>query len=290
VADLTLDELLTTPVRRLPNRLGAADLILVRTRKIDRLGEGGNLLQAPLLMSDVIRYLYQAALRLAALDVRTFIFAADHDVAVVPEILPGEVVAPSPGEWLIKKRRVLIGKARVNAAPGVVITPARNLGILGADLDVAAAVGFKTFQDGPGYFHEGISLQECLVPVVVARPRRPPEASPGDQVALTYRSDRVTSNVFSVKVALLSRLNPALAVGVDAYGGAGGTAAVIGSTGDCEARDPVTGEVTLRPGGEIPVPIVIQSDYSGDTIEVRGTDPRTGAVLARLPLKNARLN
>ena len=40
------------------------------------------------------------------------------------------------------------------------------------------ATGFRVFTAGAGYFHEGMSLEECLVPVVVLEVRsggvRPP--------------------------------------------------------------------------------------------------------------------
>jgi hypothetical protein len=41
---------------------------------------------------------------------------------------------------------------------------------------------------------------------------------------------------------------------------------------------------------ETQVPLIIDPDFQGSRIEVRAIDPRTGAILARLSLKNARMN
>jgi hypothetical protein len=165
------------------------------------------------------------------------------------------------------------------------------VGIVGPIDDYVAATGFKTFKDGEGYFHEGLSLQECVVPVVVARLQQSPVAGGGEQVEVTYRSDRFTSAVVGLKVLLknASLLSSSLAVRVEAFDGPGPKAKVVGQAADCDARNPATGEVLLQAGVETPVPLVIDNEFTGPKIEVRATDPRTGATLAHLTLKNDRL-
>jgi len=289
VVDLTLEEILSTSPKRLGGRIGQADLVIVRTQDVDEIGEAQNLFRARKIMSDVIGELRSAAVRLASVGVETLVFAADHGHVLVPETLAGDVASAPSGEWISRKRRSLLGRAQAGA-PGVLILPAREVGILGPVEDFAAAADFKTFQAGSGYFHEGLSLQECVVPVVVVRARRPPAASGGVQVSIAYRSDRFTSSVVGVKLQLTAMFEPSLVVRLEAFDGTGPKAKPVGQAADCDARDPATGEVALQVGVETPVPLVVDPDFHGPSIEVRAIDPRTGAVLARLSLKNASLD
>ncbi|MBI2940593.1 MAG: PglZ domain-containing protein [Chloroflexi bacterium] len=287
--DIDLDDLLSTPQRRLGNRLGVADFLVVWTRGIDELGEATSLFRARKVMSEVIGELQSAAIRLASLGFQTLVFAADHGHMLVPEILPGDVLVTPPGRWLARKRRSLLGQAQASP-PGVIILRAQDVGILGPVDDFAVAADFKTFQGGAGYFHEGLSLQECIVPVVVVRAQKAQMTSAGEQVTITYRSDRFTSSVIGLKLTLRSMFTTSLPARLEAYDGSGPKAKTVGQAGDCDARDPSTGEIVLPKDVETPVPVVVDPDFQGPSLEVRAIDPRTGAVLARLSLKNARID
>ena len=289
VADITLDELLTTAPKRLASRVGQADLVLVRTQDIDELGEGQSLFRARKAMSEVIGELRSAAVRLAGIGFETLVLSADHGHVLVPEIPPGDVLPVPPGEWWLKKRRSVLGRAQ-GSSPGGLILRAQDVGILGPVEDFAVAADFKTFQAGAGYFHEGLSLQECVVPVVVIRARRQQAIGGGEQVSISYRSDRFTSSVVGLKLRLIAMFEKTLNVRLEAFDGTGPKANPVGHAGDCDARDPATGEIALQAETEVPVPLVIDPDFRGRSIEARASDPRTGAVLARLPLKNARLD
>lgn len=291
MVELTLDETLTTAAKRLRKRIDVADLVIVRTQDMDALGENLSPYRARQVMSTVIGELRDAALRLADLGFQAIVFAADHGHVLVPEVLPGDVAPVPPGEWLLKKRRSLLGRAQASGA-GTLTLSARDVGIVGSPdtiPDFVAASGFKTFTDGAGYFHEGLSLQECVVPVVVVQLNKPQTTSGGEQVKIAYRSDRFTSAVVGLKLLLTSLFEPSLVIRLEAFDGVGPKATMVGQAADCDARNPVTGEVALQAGVETSVPLVVDADYSGRQVEVRAIDPRTGAVLDRLTLKNDRL-
>ncbi len=170
--DLYMGDLLSMTRRQLASRIGVADLVVVHTRDIDAAGENLTLFQARKAMSEIIGDLHAAAARLAALGFQTLVFSADHGHILVPEIIPGDVMPPRPGDWVARKRRALLGRAHASA-PGVLVLRTPHVGIQAPVADFAAEVDFKTFQDGPGYFHEGLSLQECIVPVILVRVTRP---------------------------------------------------------------------------------------------------------------------
>jgi hypothetical protein len=287
VRDVTLDALLSSPQKRLQTTLGGADLIVVRTQDIDALGEGTGLHRARKIMTDVLGELRTATDRLASMGVDNFVFAADHGHVLLPEVAAGDVIRDPPGDWKKSKRRCRLGASRAGAS-GVVVFPAEKVGIVGPFEELAVPSGFRVFTAGEGYFHEGVSLQECLIPVVVLQVReRAKTGTGGDQVEIRYRADQFTSRVIGLKVWYNALLGHSLTVRIDVCDGPGAKAALVGEAADCDARDPNTRLITLEKGKETQVPIRIQDDFKGSSIEVRAVDPTTGRIFYRLKLRNA---
>jgi hypothetical protein len=285
--DLSLGDVLSKSQARLKGAIGNADLLVVRTQEIDALGEGPSLYHARKFMSDVIGELWMATDRLRALGFETFVYAADHGHVLLPEVPPGDVLQQPPGQWKKTKRRSLLGHSTA-AAVGVIVFPAARLGIVAPVPEFAATSGFKVFNAGEGYFHEGLSLQECVIPVVVLQAReRGATGAGGEEIEIRYRADRYTSRVIGIKVWFNSLLAEQLVVRVAAYDGSGSKAKQVGDAADCDARNPATGLVTLEKGKETQVPVRIADDFDGPSVEIRATDPATGTVFHRLKLKNA---
>ncbi|MBI4306997.1 MAG: PglZ domain-containing protein [Chloroflexi bacterium] len=289
-ADLTLGELLSTSVDKLGKRIGAAELLVVRTQDIDAIGENLSLHLARKLMSEMLGDMRRAAGRLASLGFQHLVFSADHGHVLLPEVPPGDVVAAPRGTWLKSKRRCRLGSGFAGT-PGTVVLRAANMGIQGAPEDICVPVGFKIFSAGEGYFHEGISLQECVVPAVTVRVRARSTGQGKQKVGIRYRSDKFTSRVIGLKLEYAADLfGQPIRVKVQAHAGTAANSKVIGEAADCDARDESTHEVTMKPGGDTSVPVLIESDYSGPFIEVRVTDPVTGQIWARQKIKNAMMD
>jgi hypothetical protein len=262
------------PPKKLQGALGNADLVVVRTQEIDSLGEGSSHFLARKLMSDVIGDVRTATDRLMAIGIGAFVYAADHGHVLLPEVAPGNVIQPPAGEWKMVKRRCRLGNS-LSRAPGVMVLRASHVGITGPVEEYVVPVRLNPFVAGQGYFHEGLSLQECLIPVVVLQARGQQPVGPGaEEVEIRYRSDRFTSRVVGVKIWFN-------------YDGSGPKAKVVGEVADCEARDPATHLVTLGKGKETEVPVRIRDDFDGASVEIRATDPVTGRIFHRLKLKNS---
>jgi hypothetical protein len=286
--DFPLGELLSMPQKRLQAAIGEADLVVIRTQEIDAVGEGLSLFLARKLMSDIIGDVRTATDRLAGLGFGRFVYAADHGHVLLPEIAAGSIAQKPPGEWKMTKRRSLLGSS-ISRSPGVMILSAAQVGITGPVKEYAVPSGLTAFEAGHGYFHEGLSLQECIVPVVVlhAQGPRPTGSANEEEVEIRYRTDRFTSRVVGVKVWFNSLLSDSLTVRIEAFDGSGSKARPVGEAADCEARDPATRLVTLKKGIETQVPIRIEDDFNSAAIEIRATDPVTGAVFSRLKLKSS---
>jgi len=284
--EFPLGALLSMPQKKLQGAVGNADLVVVRTQEIDELGEG-SLYLARKLMSDIIGDVRTATDRLIGMGFETFVYAADHGHVLLPEVAPGSVAQRPPGEWKMVKRRCLLGSS-ISSVPGVTVFRAPHVGITGPVKEFVVLSGLSAFVAGQGYFHEGLSLQECIVPVVTLQAHgRQPTGKGAEEVEVRYRAERFTSRVIGVKVWFNALLADSLTVRVDAYDGPGPKAKIVGEAADCEARDPATRLVTLTKGKETEVPVRIQADFSGPSLEIRATDPATGAVFHRLKLRNS---
>jgi hypothetical protein len=182
---------------------------------------------------------------------------------------------------------VLAGKLHLKSTKGDDFARG-GVGIVGPPKEFVVPTGMRTLIAGQGYFHEGPSLQECLVPIIVLHARgRKLNGTGAEVVEIRYRSDRFTSRVIGVKVWFNALLSDSLTVRINAYNGLGPKAKIVGEAADCDARDPATGLVTLEKDKETQVPVRIHDDFAGPFVEIRVTDPITGAILHRLKLKNS---
>jgi hypothetical protein len=284
--DLRLDDLLDDNEAKLKERVGRASLLVVRSDDIDKAGEGTNLPSARRFMASILTDVATVAQRLARLGVTRMVFASDHGHVLLPEVLAGDAVKAPPGEWLLSTRRCRLGSA-AGQADGVRILPAARVGIHGPVKDVAICTGFRVFTAGAGYFHEGMSLQECLVPTVTLEVRAELMRREKDRpsVTVSYRHPQYTQRIFVVKLMLklANMLEPEVDVRVVAMAGDH----QVGQAADCDARDPATKLVRLRANVEEPVAIRIDDDFTGPEVEVRVLDAGgTGVVLGSKKLKN----
>lgn len=287
---LRLGELLTASAAQLRQLVGTADVLAVFSTEIDDFGEHSDPLVARRYIGEVVADLLAAAKRLIGLGFERLVFAADHGFMQLPEVLPGDQCPEPTGQWLLRKRRALLGALGARA-DGLVTIAACDLGIQGPVKDVCVPRGVKVFRAGSPYFHEGLSLQECVIPIVVLD-AAPPQPT-GDEAIfcqVTYRSDRFTTRIFSVQVSFSSLLRMELAVRVQAF--APGTTRVVGEAADCEARDPHTGLVLLAANQRVQVPIALAPDFDGDAVEIRVTDATTPGLSHAPPLvlRNATLD
>jgi hypothetical protein len=284
-AAIRLGELLTASTAQLRMRLRSANVLAVFSTEIDDFSEHTDPLVARRYIGEVVADLLAAASRLVELGFERMVFAADHGFMQLPEVLSGDRCEEPSGRWLLRKRRSLLGELG-GRADDVVTFTASSLGILGSIKHVCVPRGVKVFRLGSPYFHEGVSLQECLVPFVVLDAVKRRSSSEGPVlVGVQYRSDRFTTRIFSVQVTYSSVLRPTMPVRIQAF--VPGTAEVVGDAADCESRDPHTGLVTLSTTHKMHVPIALNPEFHGDAVELRVADATTPLkTYASLVLRN----
>lgn len=288
--DLELGEFLSMAKATRQARVRDRNLIVVRDLRIDNLGETATLHEVRKHMHDLLGDIKDAALQLTKLGIRRIVVATDHGYLLFPEIRPEDVFSPPDGVWILAKRRALLG-AQLQARKGVTAINAASLGIQGDVEALATPRGYGVFSAGSGYLHGGLSLQECVVPLLELQSAAASNTSEwGSQVQITYHKDRFTSRALNLK-ALLIAMSPSESrrMRIEAYVGPETKATKVGEATECDARDDVTNEIVLHAGVEAAVPMLLDSEFSGDSIEIRATDS-DGIVLYRLELKNGMLD
>ncbi len=286
--DLEPEDFLNKKVDTLRKQLASVDLLVVRTKDPDQIAESLGNWKARKYISDVIGEMADAVRRLSLIGFTHFVISADHGHVLIDEIPPGEKVEKPNGKWLKTKRRSLLGES-LSGGAGLVILKAEQVGIQGDVKEICVPTGFKVFRQVEGYFHEGISLQEAIVPLVIVRAKGNVSSKGKQEISLQYRSDRFTNRVISLKVQYQYLLQEPIRVRIEAYDDSSSKAKQVGEAADCEARDERTNEVILQPNQEIQVPVLIDPDFSGSKVEIRVIDPQTGVIWAKLELKNAAL-
>ena len=267
------------------DHLNHVEVLAVRTSKIDQIGEStpGYLLG---LVPGAVRDLQLALNRLADVGFDRAVLATDHGFCWFDSAASGDAIPKPAGQWVEVKNRALLGAGQPNAQ--VVCVEAAHVGIRGDVEKYVAARGLATFTKGVRYFHEGLSLQECLLPVVqvALKPASKKNAVLLVELFLTYRGSKtgtVTTLRPSVEVSLPASdlFQPAETTFV--LEGFDSTGKKVAESASSPHADPATGEVRILGGQSIKVPIRIQEGFNGD-IELRALQPVTGEILATLKL------
>jgi hypothetical protein len=278
-----LDDLV--PVKTLPDFKGVAVLV-VKTTEIDLLGENnpGYFMG---LIPDILRKLQVALNRLADAGFDQAVLATDHGFCWFDSASAGAAVSKPAGDWVEVKNRSLLGSGQ--ATGQVLSMDAPFAGVRGDIPQYVAARGMATFTKGVCYFHEGLSPQECIIPVMqvaLKAAEKKPSVAPVELV-LTYRgatTGKVTTLRPSVEVSC---------PGSDLFGpsevrflleGRDAKDKKVADAAPSLAVDPATNEVTIHPGQALKVPIRIEEGFSG-TFVLRALNCETGEIYGKLKLE-----
>ena len=166
-----------------------------------------------------------------------------------------------------------------------------EVGIPGNFEDFAFPKSLVPYSRGQIYYHEGLSLQECVLPCLTVRLNvedKKAKKAPPPRLTLSYRqgkSDKITSlrpvvNLSWPEGNLFAEENE-IEVAIEASDSKG---TEVGWVGASQAVNAATGGVRIRPGAAIAVGLRMEDSFSG-TFVVRAFDPNTNITLAELTLK-----
>ena len=283
-ADIELDDLVRQKKPKIDTRL-----LVVRTRDIDTIAHDTphQVLQ---IIPHLVRLIIRGVGKVEAAGFQRAVIATDHGFVILYEQEAGNV-APKPlGNWLVEKSRCLLGQGSADSAN--LVFRREQVGIRGDFRDYAVPRTLVPYRRGHLYYHEGLSLQECVLPclTVELKPQAKRQAVPN--IKLSYRqgkTDRITSRrpVIDLSWPVLNMFDEdyEIEIGVEAVDSKG---RVVGSVGSGQTVNPATQGVRIQPGQAISVGLRMDDDFSG-TFTVRALDPTTQAVIDDLTLKTAYL-
>jgi hypothetical protein len=277
---IDLDDLLTKKLVKLPETV---DLLIVKTTDIDGMAEAKPI-ETYRMFPDIVKKLIAGVKKLRNLKFERTVIATDHGFMLLREREAGDTVEKPPGDWIKVKDRCLLGSGSAN--PGTVVFRSEEVGIKGDFENCAVPRTFATFAKGQLYYHGGLSLQECVLPVIsvdlsagiVGKPRT-------IDLHLSYKggsTGRITTRRPLIEIAIFQAaiIEEELEFQLEAYD----KKKVVGEVGTSNHINPATNLIKIRPGEAIKVPLKMDDDFEG-AFEVRASDPVTGVIYRTLKLK-----
>lgn len=285
VTILKLKELLTksrTPkaLEKLAKELAEADLLVITSTEIDELGDQGNNLHH---MPEKMRDLRLAINRCADLNFDAAVIVTDHGFIHTPELDKGTVCAKPPGDWALSKRRCLIGTG--DTTPGSERFATQELGLPTELPSFVVPTALATFRAGSDYFHEGLSLQESLVPRMVITFNKSTQLAPKPpEIELSRKKRTCSSPIVSFNISW-----PCDAPLFDESRNlkiiASQSKEKIGEPISNDRVDPLTSLVRIAPSEAFKLSIRLNPEIKEGRFQIKAIDTSTGQLLASLDLE-----
>ncbi len=281
--DMELDDL----IRQKKLRVDNIRLLVVRTRDIDTIAHGTPH-QVLELIPALIRQIIRGINKVEAAGFQRAVIATDHGFILVHEEKAGNLAHQPAGNWLVEKARCFLGEGYADSAN--LVFKRDHVGIRGEFIDYAVPKALVPYTRGNLYFHEGLSLQECVLPCLSLdlKPRAKKQALPS--LHMSYRqgkTDKITSRrpVMDISWPSLDMYDQdyEIEITVEVTDSKGN---VVGTVGSGPTVNLATHGVRIRPGQAISVGLRMEDNFSG-TFTVRALDPATQVIISDLSLKTA---
>lgn len=273
---MSMDKLIST------SAFDPIDLLIVTTSEIDTAGENlaSNSMHA---MHQAVQNLVKSIYLLSQNGFDKIVIATDHGFVLHPIFQAGDNVSKPAGEWIMTKSRSLAG---IGATPDSALGfSAQQLGIKTKVKDFVFLKGFAVFEKNTNYFHEGLSLQENVVPVMVVS-KIVTKKEDHISVNVTYKgktTGTITSRRPSFEVASFIEgklgFDP-ITVRMEAISGT----QVVGKPSADEKVNEASKFVEIIPGQSYKIALDMDVDFEGD-FEVRITDPVTNKLYSTITIK-----
>jgi len=260
------------------------ELLVIRSNTIDSQLEAAPDM-ALRMIQDSLKQIRVAIRRLRNLGFKYVIVATDHGFFLNTGIEPGDVCSKPEGAWVNLHERLLLGDGSESNANFVM--PADKLGIRTDYNQVAGPKALVAYRKGLQYFHGGLSLQECVVPVLEIKLRSEEKEAKRITVELSYKrgAKKVTTRlpVIEVRASGEDLFDAAAEVEVlieaDDKDGK-----VIGEAAPGGPISPSTGTLSVKSGTTVPVTIRMDMEYEGK-FTIKALNPVTMEVLSKIELE-----
>ena len=212
------------------------------------------------------------------------VLVADHGFMLQPAFRKGDLIdKPAGSDVVLTESRMLAGS--INESQNTLTFAPAELGANVSAMKLSYAKNFTVFTNGEVYFHEGLSLQENVVPMITVKLQEEKKQL-AYHVELKYKG-KTEGTVYGLRplIDINTTFSDLFADDVNVkliISGEDGT--VIGKPVGKFYND-VTELVDIPSGAtSIRQPVNIEEDYHGGSITITALNPETNATLSTLKL------
>lgn len=277
VQDIRLDEFDATAIEE------STRLLVVRSLAIDSAGEKDKLNGLGTMEREMIR-LAKMLDDSKRLKFDLAVLVADHGFMIQPAFRKGDLIEkPAGSDIVLTESRMLAGS--INDSEYTLTFAPSEFGANVSAMKLSYAKNFTVFTNGEVYFHEGLSLQENVVPMITVKLQEEKKQL-AYHVELQYKG-KTDGTVYGLRplIDINTTFSDLFADDVNVklvVSGEDGN--VIGKpvgkfyNDVTELVDIPSGATTIRQ------PISIEEDYHGGSITITALNPETNATLSTLKL------
>jgi hypothetical protein len=214
------------------------------------------------------------------------VIATDHGFMLNYDTDPGGVCSKPPGVWANIHDRLLLGDGNEDAYNFAF--SAAHLGITGNFSKAAGPRAAAPYRAGMMYFHGGLSLQECVLPVITLKMKDEKADENKLEINLSYKNGASKITTRRPVIELTARLWVSdmhsaanFDVSIEAHDKKG---KVVGEAKTCEGFNPSTGTVNVLPDKTIQVTMKMEDDFEGEFV-VKVLNPSTMTEYCKLELE-----
>ena len=279
--DIHLDDLLTP---RRPIIGDNVNLLVVRDSSIDEAAHKSEEM-AMRIIPRMLNNVQKGLRKLQEMGFTHAVIATDHGFMLNMDVGAGTTCEYPEGEWTKKTMRCVLGRGTPDSANAVL--PRTLLGIPGEFEHLATPRAFTSYRSDKGYFHEGISLQENVLPRMFVTLTAPSAAARSTmEITALYKGGKtklVTTrrpfiDVVWSQAEMFATEAELRIVAQDANG------QEIGWVVQGDHTNPATGHLRIRPGQVASFCLRLEETFAGQfTVSI--VDPVTQQSYAKLELE-----
>ena len=261
------------------------DLLVLRAVEIDSHFEN-HPDTAPAEITNALKRIRVAIHKLKERGFNEVVIVTDHGFFMNTHAGAGDVCSKPSGNWIGIHDRCALGDGTGDA--NHFVASAEKMGIRGDFANFAAPHTLAAYRNGLLYYHGGISLQECVVPVITMQLKSSsqPELHRAS-VVMTYKNGAkaITTRMPVIDIVVESvdifSADSTFEVLLEAHNSKGD---VVGEAKASGSVNPATGTLILKPGDKMQVPLKMQMDFEGK-FKIKVLNPTTYTVYCQLDLE-----
>ena len=283
-SDMELDTLTELKKPKVEDKI---QLLVVRSYELDSTAHAstsGALNSLP----GLLRKVQRGIRKLAEMGFTKVIIATDHGFLLIPESGPGQTVNRPQGQWLVQKTRCQLGKGIEDS--GNVLFSVGHIGLSADCLHYAVPKTLALYEKGESYSHEGLSLQEAVLPCLIVDTKDwvAPKAEK-IKLEVSYKQGRTKS--ITSRIPLLELKSPGqgnlfepkpVEVSVDVVDVKNGNS--VGEVTSGSTVNMATKCIRIEPGQTVSFSVRMETNFEG-SFKVRVIDPSTQVVFSELTLE-----